>query len=254
MQPDDLAQLVTDPAALRRQGRCVIEGTEAVRQLLRSACAVELVLAVPGRAADLGTHWAEQSRQGQLLAMPRPEISRLLGRRFLRGALAVARRPIQPTLDSLLVALPATAPFAGIVLDAIADPANVGSIVRSARCLGLQALLLGPGCADPFYRQALRTGMGHAFHLPVIACPDLPAALRSCAHAGIPALAAALDGEDHLKHRPSRWLLVVGNEDLGVSPRVRAACAGALRIPMATGCDSLSVSMAAAILADRLRR
>ena len=74
-----------------------------------------------------------------------------------RGCLAVAERPAElrderRALDRQCVA----------VLERVVDADNVGSVFRSAEAFGVDAVLLSPGCCDPFYRKAIRTSSGAA--------------------------------------------------------------------------------------------
>ncbi|MHC5068505.1 MAG: TrmH family RNA methyltransferase, partial [Planctomycetota bacterium] len=144
-----------------------------------------------------------------------------------------------------------------LVLDGIHDPANVGALVRSARCLQVDAVVCGPGCADPFYRRAVRVSVGHVFHLPIHHTTDLPAWLTAARARGLWCVAGhrgpLSQHLDELSSCPAPWALVVGNEDRGPQPSTLAACDGSVAIRMAAGVDSLNVATAGAILLNGLR-
>ena len=53
-----------------------------------------------------------------------------------------------------------------VILDKVMNPTNVGAVIRSAAALGMDGVILTPGCSDPLYRRALRVGMGTAFQIP----------------------------------------------------------------------------------------
>ncbi|MDA3960692.1 MAG: RNA methyltransferase [Planctomycetota bacterium] len=241
----------TDPELPARAGLVVAEGAETVRWLLASPWTVRAVLAKPSLA------FALEQDCGQvpvLVAEPAAQ-SALLGFKFTRGILAVAERPPARALTDWLPQAPASCGL--MIADGIHDPANIGALIRSARCLGLAALLLGPGCGDPFYRRAVRVSVGHAFHLPILASADLTADLEGLAAAGFQRFAAHRGPMScSLRDCPPagpRWALVVGNEDRGPQPSTLAHCDTCVAIDMATGVDSLNVTVAAGILAHALR-
>jgi tRNA G18 (ribose-2'-O)-methylase SpoU len=86
---------------------------------------------------------------------------RLSGHHFHRGCLALAERPAAAASRSLLAGARAL-----VVFDRVADPDNVGSVFRTALAFGVDAVWLGPGCADPFARKAIRTSMAATLRVP----------------------------------------------------------------------------------------
>lgn len=129
-------------------------------------------------------------------------------------------------------------------LHGIADPGNVGAIVRTARALLGGTVVLGPGCADPFGPKAVRASMGALFGQPLLragveATPAPRAAL--VAHGG--AELAAIE--------PAATLCL-GAERGGLPEEVLAACEIEATIPLRPGAESLNVAAAAAIAAERL--
>lgn len=137
------------------------------------------------------------------------------------------------------------------------DPGNVGTLVRSASALGAQAVILGPGAADPYSSKSLRATMGAIFQIPFfltvsadslnswaqraevdIVCAD--------AHAGVPVWEASLGGA---------FVLVLGSEREGVPRRLTDAAAARVRIPQTQGTESINVAMAGtAMLYEALRQ
>ena len=88
-----------------------------------------------------------------------------------RGCLALAERPADVDGDVL-----PTSQFV-VVLERVVDADNVGSVFRSAEAFGVDAVLLSPGCCDPFYRKAIRTSSGAALVVPFAAAAPWPDAL-----------------------------------------------------------------------------
>ena len=81
-----------------------------------------------------------------------------------RGCLALAERPAALSMEAVL----AKSQFV-VVLERVVDPDNVGSVFRSAEAFGVNALLLNPGCGDPFFRKAIRTSSGATLVVPFAA-------------------------------------------------------------------------------------
>jgi TrmH family RNA methyltransferase len=149
-------------------------------------------------------------------------------------------------------------PFPGMIvyLEDIRSPFNVGAMFRTAESFGAERLLLSPLCADPLHPRASRTAMGCVEVLPWerLAFPAAPsdtedAAARSLSRmlpGPIFALETGGTGIDRFPF-PSRGVLIVGSEELGVSPGALAAAEaslGRLSIPTWGAKGSLNVSVA----------
>ena len=134
-----------------------------------------------------------------------------------------------------------------VYLHGVADPGNVGTVLRSALAFGAGSVALGPGCADPFGPKAVRASMGAIFGVPVsrvggvgaVPAPRVALAARRGA-----ALAAA--------ELPEDASIVVGAEREGLPEEVVAACEHVAHIPIAT--ESLNAAMAATVALYELHR
>ncbi len=163
-----------------------------------------------------------------------------------RGAVASAQRGPAPSLDSVLHKARTIA-----VLEGLNDPENLGAIARSARALGVDALLLDPTCADPFYRRTVRVSMGEILFLPVIRSVDWSSDLQRLTEANFRMLALTPDATAESIHSITRTAhdrvaLLLGAEGPGLSPRTLAR-SEPVRIPLRGDADSLNVGHAAAI-------
>lgn len=135
-----------------------------------------------------------------------------------------------------------------LVLDAIQDPGNLGTLVRVARAFALDGVLALDGTVDPWGPKAVRASAGMVFYLPVLTLASSDA-LSALAAAGVPVLVADASGEDVCTVRGHRaWALVVGNEGAGPRPEVLSAGARAVRVEMPGGGESLNAAVAGAIL------
>ncbi|MGA9762719.1 MAG: RNA methyltransferase [Gaiellaceae bacterium] len=155
-------------------------------------------------------------------------------------AIAVFRRARLPRLD------PANAAETGLALWRVADPGNVGALLRSADALGPAFLCLSPGCADPTGAKALRGSMGAVFRVPTgdfDAAPGRRVAL--VAHGGVPLAGIDLSG---------RVCFVLGAEREGLPDEVTSKCDELATIPLAASAESLNVAAAGAIALYERRR
>lgn len=138
-----------------------------------------------------------------------------------------------------------------LVLDAVQDPGNVGTLARTAEVLGAHAVVVLPGTADPWSPKVTRAAAGATFRLPIVRA-DLGSLGLWCDERGVPMFAAASDGEPARRDgEPIDVALILGNEAAGVSPAVREACERSVAIPQRGRTESLNVAVAGAILMDR---
>ncbi|KQS68513.1 RNA methyltransferase [Modestobacter sp. Leaf380] len=241
------------PGTERGTGPVVVEGVTAVERLLTTGLRLRAVYGVPGRLAALDLPADVPAYEADKWV-----VSETVGFRLTRGVLASAERPATPDLDELLAGPDPTAPRRIAVLEGLNDHENIGSIGRSAVALGIDALLLDPTCADPYYRRSVRVSMGHLLTLPVRVLGDWPGDLERVRSAGYTtvAMTPAADAVDlasiDVTAHP-RTALLLGAEGPGLSAAAQAAVDVRARIPMRSGVDSLGVAAAAAVAFSTLR-
>ena len=227
------------------EGRFLAEGVRVVEDLLASPLTVRWVLA----ASSLGDsdRGAELLRQVDRRALPLRLVDshtfqRLAATEHSQGVIAVAETP-QPDWQ----VVESVGPDAVVVLlDAVQDPGNVGTLARTAEALGAAALISLPGTVDPWNPKAVRAAAGSLFRLPILESGWAKAAEHLRA-SGFRILASEVGG-DRPPHERGPIGLVLGNEGAGVSPEVRAGCDGSIGVPLRGRAESLNVAAAAAIL------
>lgn len=237
----------------RRSGtRLVVEGEIAVQRALESSFRAETVVAIPSAAARLR---ARLPPGATLLERSAAQLRELVGFDFHRGVLATVRPPEQ---DRTIEAIAPEGPALVVAVERLADPANLGAIVRTARALGATALLADPKGADPFSRRAIRASMAHVFHLPVEVPVDLRARVAQLRGQGFSVIATTLgprarplDTLDRTK-LGDRVLLCLGHEGEGLAPELLALADHEVTIPIHQDVDSLNVAAAAAIILHAL--
>ena len=162
---------------------------------------------------------------------------------------ALFERPPRPTVSEL-----ARSADRLVVVEAVDNPANVGSIIRNAAAFGWNGLILDHTSADPLARRSLRVAMGTAFALPHARTRHLADELRALDDVTLFALtpdphAVSIDDVP----RPHRAAVLIGSERAGLSAEL-LALATPVRIPMADGVDSLNAAAATAVACFALRR
>ena len=137
-----------------------------------------------------------------------------------------------------------------VVLDKVMNPTNVGAIIRSAAALGVDAVILTPGCSDPLYRRATRVSMGTVFQIEwTFAESDSLDELKSL---GFKTVAMALKDNslsigDPVLTAEEKLAIVMGTEGDGLSDCIISDCDFTVKIPMYHGVDSLNVAAASAV-------
>ena len=172
-------------------------------------------------------------------------LTQLTGFKLTRGMLCAMRRKPLPAVQALCEGKSRI-----VVLDRVMNPTNVGAIIRSAAALGMDAVLLTPGCADPLYRRAVRVSMGTVFQIDWTFLAD--ESLAEIRALGFKTAAMALK-ENTLSIRDpelakeEKLAVIMGTEGDGLSDRTIADCDYTVKIPMYHGVDSLNVAAASAV-------
>jgi len=138
-----------------------------------------------------------------------------------------------------------------LILDGVQNPSNIGTVIRTASALGIQKILLGPGCADIFSHKTLRASMGALFKVNICIAADLCKEIKYLLSSGCQVYAAALDkNSTDIRNTvfAAEDCIVLGNEGSGISDEVLALCDKKVIIPMQQNTESLNAATAAAIL------
>jgi tRNA G18 (ribose-2'-O)-methylase SpoU len=234
------------------RGLVIAEGVVVVRRLIGSPYPVRSLLGVPRRLAELGPDLAPLDVPAY--ATGADTMATAVGFHLNRGVLAVADRAAPP--DAL--ALAARARLLAVV-EGVNDHENLGALFRNAAAMGVDGVLLGPRCADPLYRRSVRVSMGHVLRVPFAELlGDWPAALDALRAAGLRVVALTPSPDAvplaHAGLAGARTALLLGAEGPGLTAGALAAADVRVRIPMASGVDSLNVATAAAVAFHEVTR
>jgi RNA methyltransferase, TrmH family len=237
--------------ARERRSQFVAEGVRTVEELLRSPLAVDGVLYTAAlkqaaRGAALLDELARRSIES--VEVDEKDFSSAADTEHPQGILAVADVPAR-ALTSLTLAKNTRI----LVLDAIQDPGNAGTLVRTAAALGATAVVALPGTADLWNAKAVRSGVGAHFRVAAMhASPEELTSYLAAEHIALWGADAGGESVNSLK-APPRLALAVGNEGAGLSAGIRAASQKVVGLPMSAEVESLNVSVAAGIMLWALR-
>jgi len=231
------------------QGRFLVEGPQAVRELLvHRPDSADVVFATIGNEA--WQHEVDQlaSDAGVVLERVSDEVLAAMSETVHpQGVVAVARFEavdLGAALDGArLVA----------ILHEIRDPGNAGTVLRAADAAGADAVVFAGESIDPYHPKVVRSTTGSLFHLPVATAGSLAEAVDAARDAGLAVLAADVRGSDLLEARaegaltgPVAW--VFGNEARGLTEADRALVDRSLRLPIYGDAESLNLATAASVL------
>ena len=231
----------------RRLDQFVVEGEKLVARLLESRFPLVSVLTTDRHEPRHGLSIADEV---PTYVLPHELIDRLVGFPFHRGVLACAKRGRSPSIEDVVRS--GSESLFVVICPKLSDPENLGAIARIGDVFGIDGILTGSECPDPFSRRALRVSMGSILRVPVIASSRLAEEVDGLIdHFGLILFGAVTDPAavpfDQIA-RPRSLGLVLGDEDRGIDEVWLAKCQQRITIPMRTGAGSLNVAVAAGIL------
>ena len=223
----------------KKAGMYLLEGEHLVEEAIKERAQIKLIVVTSNRLEDYKNLLAQTDVQ--VLVVSQDVFHKLSMTETTQGILAVVEIVKQEIL-------PNKGRF--IVLDAVQDPGNLGTIVRTADAAGFDAVVIGTGTVDLYNDKVLRSMQGSHFHIPVFQA-NLQEYLPILKEKGVQVAVTAL-------HRNSKdysvlqgaidVAIVVGNEGQGVSEDVIDLADVVVTIPMFGKAESLNVSIATALL------
>ena len=237
-------------AGRRKAREFLVEGPQAVRAALDAGVVVH-ELFVDHDARSTFPDVIGRAEQDQIpLTTAEPHVIAAMGETdHPQGVLAVCALLDASRLPEVLAI---EAPV--VILDRVADPGNVGTIIRTAEAVGAAGVILTPESADIHGGKVVRATTGSLFRIPVV--PEVPmadaiAAVRAEGRALAVAMGAGqeslFEAVDSRRVGP-RTCFVIGSEAHGVSDEAVAAADITIRIPMAPGAESLNAAVSAAVI------
>jgi len=222
----------------RKAGLFVVEGFKLLEEAVLCGSRIESVLVTEEAQERCAGLLSNLSDDVSVTMVSEQVLSSCSDAVTPQGILAVLSIPEQ--------AVPEATSFV-VVLDQIQDPGNMGTLLRTARAAGVEAVLLTEGTVDPYNPKVVRAGMGAQLALSIIEveCAELPGML-----AGLKVWLADSGGGTPYDEvdwtRPAA--LVIGNEAHGSSPGVEKLSGGKVLIPMPGSAESLNAAVAGGVL------
>lgn len=225
----------------KETGLFVVEGRKMVEELLHSDFTMESLYATETFIAQhphfVAAETVSESQMAQMSSHDTPS-----------GLLAVARIPTGTRLSD-------SAPLV-LALDGIANPGNMGTIIRTAEWFGINDIACSPDCVELWNPKVIQATMGSVFRIRLI-YKDLPSFLNEKRQQGKAIMGALLEGKNLFEQRDkAQGVIVIGSESHGIRPEVLPYLTHPITIPRASGSatESLNAAVAAAIIMAELTR
>lgn len=253
----DVYARLTEAQLLNRfepaKGMFIAESPKVIHRALDAGCVPVSMLMerkdIDGSAREI----LERCPQLAVYTADEELLCNLTGYHLTRGVLCAMRRPARPTVEEICAEARRV-----VILENVQNPTNVGAIFRSAAALGMDAVLLTPGCCDPLYRRSVRVSMGTVFQIPWAFLPTWPEGMAQLKALGFATAAMALCDDSVSIDDPGllsedKLAILMGSEGDGLAQTTIAQCDYTVKIPMYHGVDSLNVAAASAVAFWELR-
>lgn len=231
-------KLTTTRKERDRSGEFIIEGFHLIEEALKSN--VDILNLIIREDVEIPSHW----NLDQLFIV---EVTQQVAAEFSetehsQGIFAHVKKPSMQDLEQ--------ASWTKLLLiDAVQDPGNVGTMIRTADAAGIDAVILGKGTADPYNPKTVRSTQGSIFHIPVIT-GDLTEWIDISKEKGIPVYGTALQNAVlyHEVKKEGKFALIMGNEGAGIHEDLLAKTDKYVIIPILGQAESLNVAVATGIV------
>jgi len=231
-----------------RAGVLVAANNKVIKRLLASRYTVVSALLTPAWLEKLEPQLRARPEAIRVFVAEPPLLETITGYKLHQGALAVAKIPPLPDLETLLKNSPR--PLLLAAVEGIASAENLGAVVRNCAAFGVHFLIVGETCGSPFQRRAVSGSMGTIFEQPLVQVDNLVATLTALRARGVRCLAAHPRADaKKLAQVDLRGdcCLLFGAEGPGLTASVLVACDDMVEIPMPSHMNSLNVAVATGI-------
>ena len=249
-----LARSLREKKHRRREGKFLAEGLRLLTDARESGRVPEILLMAEGRDAHPlvdALERAVEAAGGDVIETPADHLAKVTGKDNPQAVAGVFAE-----WDTSLARIDRAAAPIWLVAQALRDPGNLGTMLRTGDAVGAGGVILIDDCADPFSVEAVRASMGAVFTQAIVQASwdEFLAWLRqgAGAEAGAGQLVAA-SLRDAVPYRGAAYaspcFVMVGNESRGLPDAYEAACDLRVTMPMRGRADSLNAAVASAVLA-----
>jgi TrmH family RNA methyltransferase len=224
----------------------LVEGEKSLLELVKSDFSVEFFVLAENQTDLL--HELSLKSPAYIYAVSEEQLTKLSTLVTNQVGLAVVK---QKQFNQFKINSPYT-----IVLDGIRDPGNLGTIIRSAVATGVDGIWTSEDSVEFDNPKVLRASAGAWFHLPKQSSPDLGKLIQDYQTQGIQVIATQMNApKTYWETDFTRsTIILLGNEGAGLSPDLAKLADETVRIPLASGVESLNVAIAAALLLYEAQR
>lgn len=243
----------------REEGQIFVEGVRLAEEALRSKVAIsEAFISEEFSTADRGMAIAEElaTRSITVAEVPEKIFRSLADTDQPQGIILIAAKPLFG-VAAIEAALSDAANLPLVLfLEEINNPSNLGAVIRTAEAAGVAGVITSENSADAFSPKALRAAMGSSLRLPIWEEVSVEDVFRWSVERTLTVTAA--DTGAAAAYTEINWkkprLLIFGSEAHGISDAARKGTKDMIRIPMASGVESLNLAVSCGIILFEARR
>ena len=232
------------------EGKFLVEGPKLILEILQSHWRLETLLLHRDFLQDESANDIMRRSEAlgcEILEVSHAELKKLSDVVTQQPVAGVVRMPHH---DIAHFASTVKADCLVVALEGVADPGNVGTVIRTCDWFGVDAVLLDKNSVEPYNPKVVRAAMGSLFHIPVYADLDLATTLHEMKSQGFTVLATAVGEGSSIQSvdQRGRRVVVLGNEASGVSSALSRIADAHVTIPGMGRAESLNVGIAAGII------
>ena len=221
----------------------IAEGKKVVSRLLRSKLEIVSFFSTCEHFDTLSDLVCQRVPDDFIYITDKSVMNQIVGFKLHAGIMAVAKEPEETPFDEFGDSV--------LALNALADPENVGAIVRNAAAFGLNTLFLDSKSCSPYLRRAVRVSLGNIFNCRHRYSNDfLNDLLYLKNEFGYSLIAAEINDQSVSISKfnfPRKSIVIFGSEGYGVTPEILRICDSVVHIPINRECDSINVASSSAV-------
>lgn len=250
-QVKNVMALAKKTKARKEQGLFLVEGMKMFREMPRGWL----------EKAYVSETFAAGTLMEEVCAVCTPEVvenrvfEHMSGTCSPQGILALVRQP-QKNLEEMYHGAGDSGPAFFLLLEAIQDPGNLGTILRTAEASGCSGVIMSRDTVDIYNPKVIRSTMGAVYRVPFFYVESLAEAARDLKQKGLKVYAAHLEGAVDFRNPDYRkpCACLVGNEGRGLTDELSGLADGRIKIPMAGQAESLNAAVSAALIMYEVQR
>lgn len=235
------------------KNKSIIYGIRVVIEAIQAGKELEKVLLNKSRMSPLKSELIDLMKERGIVSqnVPDQKLNKITGKNH-QGVIAFLSPIVYSDLENVVMEVfeKGEDPFF-LVLDGVTDVRNLGAIARTAECAGVQGIIIPQKGMAAINEDAIKSSAGALMNIPVCRVRFLEDAISYLKDSGMRVIAATEKGDSNIydsNEECGPCVLVMGSEDMGISPKILKLSDEKLKIPMTGSIASLNVSVAAGIM------